>query len=197
MKIKEAQQLYRAQVEEYQAQKVNLSKQLQSVRSRMEHSAEKKKQYGEEAAILELSLEALSEKQNQYYDYLNKLSDQYCAHWNAEVAKQQADAADDYAVEMGKILEVARRIMKGGIVPASDEKKLMEYDFELYQVAKNVGAMARREKREKYKTLWKDEEEKEYTDPQEAAENAEAVSGGPEIVDAGDVIAAVDGGGDA
>lgn len=192
MKIKEAQQLYRAQVKEYQAQKVNLSKQLQSVRSRMEHSAEKKEQYGEEAAILELSLEALSEKQNQYYDYLNKLSDQYCAHWNAEVAKQQADAADDYAVEMGKILEVARRIMKGGIVPASDEKKLMEYDFELYQVAKNVGAMARREKREKYKTLWKDEEEKEYTDPQEAAENAEAISGGPEIVDAGDVIQSID-----
>lgn len=192
MKIREAQQLYRAQVEEYQAQKVNLSKQLQSVRSRMEHSAEKKEQYREEAAILELSLEALSEKQNQYYDYLNKLSDQYCAHWNAEVAKQQADAADDYAVEMGKILEVARRIMKGGIVPASDEKKLMEYDFELYQVAKNVGAMARREKREKYKTLWKDEEEKEYTDPQEAAENAEAVSGGPEIVDAGDVIQSIE-----
>lgn len=192
MKIREAQQLYRAQVEEYQAQKVSLSKQLQSVRSRMEHSAEKKEQYGEEAATLELSLEALSEKQNQYYDYLNRLSDQYCARWNAAAAKQQAEAAEDYTVEVGKILEVARRIMKGGIVPASDEKKLMEYDFELYQVAKNIGTMVQREKRERYKTLWKDEEEKEYIDPQEAAENAEAVSGAPEIVDAGDVMAAVE-----
>lgn len=192
MKIREAQQLYRAQVEEYQAQKVSLSKQLQSVRSRMEHSAEKKEQYGEEAATLELSLEALSEKQNQYYDYLNRLSDQYCARWNAAAAKQQADAAEDYTVEVGKILEVARRIMKGGIVPASDEKKLMEYDFELYQVAKNIGTMVQREKREKYKTLWKDEEEKEYIDPQEVAENTEAVSGAPEIVDAGDVMAAVE-----
>lgn len=190
MKIREAQQLYRAQVEEYQAQKVSLSKQLQSVRSRMEHSAEKKEQYGEEAATLELSLEALSEKQNQYYDYLNRLSDQYCARWNAAAAKQQAEAAEDYTVEVGKVLEVARRIMKGGIVPASDEKKLMEYDFELYQVAKNIGTMVQREKREKYKTLWKDEEEKEYIDPQEAAENTEAVSGAPEIVDAGDVMAA-------
>lgn len=192
MKIREAQQLYWAQVEEYQAQKVSLSKQLQSVRSRMEHSAEKKEQYGEEAATLELSLEALSEKQNQYYDYLNRLSDQYCARWNAAAAKQQAEAAEDYTVEVGKILEVARRIMKGGIVPASDEKKLMEYDFELYQVAKNIGTMVQREKRERYKTLWKDEEEKEYIDPQEAAENAEAVSGAPEIVDAGDVMAAVE-----
>ena len=49
------------------------------------------------------------------------------------MADQQADAAAEYAEDMGKMMEVARRIMKGGIVPASDEKKLMEFSFEMYQ----------------------------------------------------------------
>lgn len=191
MKIGEAQQLYREQVQAYRTQKTALSKQLQNLRSKMEHSAEGQEQYGSEAAVLELSIEALNEKQTQYQDYLDKLADQYCAYWNAAVAEQQGDAAQEYAAEMGKLIEVARRIMKGGIVPASDEKKLMEFDYELYIAAKNIGAMARREKREEYDSLWKDEEEKEYDDPQEVAENAEAASAGPEIVDVAETMASV------
>ena len=191
VKIGEAQQLYREQVQAYQTQKVALSKQLQSLRSKMEHSAEGQEQYGSEAAVLELSIEALNEKQTQYQDYLDRLMDQYCAHWNAAVAEQQADAAEEYAAEMGKLIEVARRIMKGGIVPAEDERKLMKFDYELYIAAKNIGAMARLEKREEYDSLWGEEEEKEYDDPQEAAENAEAASAGPEIVDVAETMAAV------
>ena len=106
------------------------------------------------------------------------------------MADQQADAAEEYAVDMAKIMEVARRIMRGAVVPASDEKKLMEYSQEIYQTAKSVGAMVRRQKKEKYDSLWGDEEEKEYDDPQEVAENAEA-AGGPEIVAAADVAATV------
>lgn len=191
MKIGEAQQLYREQVQAYRTQKTALSKQLQNLRSKMEHSAEGQEQYGSEAAVLELSIEALNEKQTQYQDYLDKLADQYCAYWNAAVAEQQGDAAQEYAAEMGKLIEVARRIMKGGIVPAEDERKLMEFDYELYIAAKNIGAMARREKREEYDSLWKDEEEKEYDDPQEVAENAEAASAGPEIVDVAETMASV------
>ena len=44
--------------------------------------------------------------------------------------------------------------------------------------------MIRRQKREKYDTLWGEEEEKEYEDPKEAAENAQAPSGAPAVVDA-------------
>lgn len=96
----------------------------------------------------------------------------------------------EYAMELGKIIEVARRIMKGAIVPASDEKKLMEYSTELYQAAKNIGAMAQREKKEEYESLWdEDEEEKVYDDPQEVADNAECSSEGPEVVDAADTVA--------
>ena len=191
MKIGEAQQLYRMQIKEYQSQKAALAKQLKTIRSRMETLTDQKEQFGSEAATLELTLNALDEKQQEYYDYLDELADQHCAYWNAAVAEQQGDAAEEYAIEMGKIMEVARRIMKGAIVPASDERKLMEYSNEIYQAAKNIGAMVQRQKKEKYKSLWGDEEEKEYDDPREVADNAEAAGSGPEIVDAAATIASV------
>lgn len=191
MKIGEAQQIYREQVKEYQAQKASISKQLKNIQNRMKVSTDKQEQYASEAATLELTLNALDEKQQEYYDYLDRLADQYCAYWNATVAEQQADAAEEYAIDMGKIMEVARRIMKGAIVPASDEKKLMEFSFEMYQTAKNIGAIAQQQKKEKYDSLWGDEEEKEYDDPQEVAENAEATAGAPEIVDVAETMETV------
>lgn len=189
MKIGEAQKIYREQVKEYQAQKIALSKQLKDIQSKVKHMPEKQEEYASQAATLELTLNALDEKQTEYQDYLSKLADQYCAYWNATVADQQADAAAEYAEDMGKMMEVARRIMKGGIVPASDEKKLMEFSFEMYQTAKNIGAMVQRQKREKYDSLWGDEEEKEYDDPREAAENGTAPAGAPDVAEAAGTMA--------
>lgn len=190
MKIGEAQQVYRGQIKAYRQQKTELSKQLEDVRKRMKYAPENKEEYESQAATLELTLNALDEKEDEYQEYLNKLADQYCAYWNATVAEQQKDAAKEYGEEMGKILEVARRIMKGAIVPASDEKKLMEFSSDMYQMAKNIGAMVRREKKDKYDSLWEDKEKKEYDDPREVAENAEAAPG-PEVVDVEDTMASV------
>ena len=189
MKIGEAQQIYREQIKAYNTQKAALSKQLQDVRSRMEASPDDQEIFGSEAAVLELSIEALNKQQDEYQDYMDELSDQYCAYWNATVAEQQADAAKEYGEEMGKLMEVARRLMKGAIVPAYDEKKLMEFDKELYQMAKSIGMLVRQQKKEKYDSLWEEEEEKEYDDPREVAENAEAASDGPEVIDAETVVA--------
>lgn len=191
MKIGEAQQIYREQVMSYRQQKTVLSKQLEDVRSRMQHipgDEETKEKYASEAATLQLTLDALDEKEAEYQEYLDKLAEKYCAYWNAEVAEQQKDAGKEYAAEMGKIMEVARRIMKGAIVPASDEKKLMEFSMDMYQVAKNIGAMVRQQKKEKYDSLWGEEKKKEYDDPKEVAENADAGMEGPEIVEASDMI---------
>mgnify|MGYP001068956026 CR=1 FL=1 len=171
MKIGEAQEIYREQIRAYQKEKSSISKQLQNLRRRMEIRPE--------------------EKQDEYQEYLSRLTETYCAYWNAAVADQQADASEEYAEDMAKVMEVARRIMRGDIVPASDEKKLMEYSEEMYQTAKSVGAMVRRQKREKHKSLWGDEEEKQYPDPREAAENAEAPGDGPAVVDASSVAAGV------
>jgi len=93
--------------------------------------------------------------------------------WNAEVSRQQSDVMQEKSDDMAKIMEVARRIGKGAKVPASDEKKLMDYSMEVYLAAKNLAMLNERKKREKYKSLWEDEDERrrqEY-DPQEKAEN--------------------------
>ena len=195
MKIGKAQQIYREQVKEYQKQKSILSKQLKATKSRMESTQNdtEKAMFSKDAAVLELSIKELDDKQKEYQDYLDELTEQYCAYFNMEASKQQADAAKEYAIEMGKIMEVARRIMKGGTVPAADEKKLMDFSYELYQAAKSVGEMVKRqkEKDEEYDTLWGKKEEKEYNDPDEVAGNATAASEGPKIVSAGDTLAGV------
>ncbi len=193
MKIGEAQQKYREQVHSYRQQKSALTKQLEDVRKKLQHfpaDKETQEKYQSEAATLELTLDALDEKESEYQEYLDQLAERYCAYWNATVAEQQKDASAEYAADVAKVMEVARRIMKGAIVPASDERKLMEFSQDMYQVAKNIGAMARNEKKEKYDSLWEDDkEQKEYDDPQEVAENASAGPAGPQIVDVSQITA--------
>lgn len=53
---------------------------------------------------------------------LDKLAEHYAAVWNAEVARQQSDVMEDAAVDVAKVMEVARRIARGAKVPAKDEK---------------------------------------------------------------------------
>lgn len=80
--------------------------------------------------------------------------------------------------------------MKGAIVPATDEKKLMEYSMEMYQAAKNMGALARQKEKEEYDSLWDDEDEPdEVVDATEVADNTEAFANGPEVVEVSEVVA--------
>ena len=98
---------------------------------------------------------------------------------------------EESMVDLGKIMEVARRIMNGGIVPPTDEKKLMEYSMELYQAAKNIGALMKKEK-EEYDSLWEENEEKEVAaNPMETADNAEAFADGPAIVEVEKVMGSI------
>lgn len=192
MKISEARQLYSSQIRAYQEQKSALSKQKQELEHKINSTPDGKSVYANEAAILELTLKAVDEKQNEYQKYMNKLSEQWAATANMISAEQQGDAMEDYVTDMGKVMEVARRLMRGAIVPASDERKLMEYSMELYQAAKNMGAMAKQKKKEEYDSLWEDDEAPaEYEDPTEVADNTEAFAAGPEIVDVADTVASV------
>jgi len=189
MKISEARQLYSSQIKAYREQQVALSKQKQELEQKINTTPDGKNIYANEAAILELTINAVDEKKSEYQEYMDKLAEQWAATANMVSAEQQGDAMAEYAEDMGKILEVARRLMQGGIVPASDEKKLMEFSMELYQAAKNIGAMAK--EKEEYDTLWEEEEKKEYEDPTEVADNTEAFSSGPDIVDVADTMASV------
>ena len=137
-------------------------------------------------------MKAVDEKQTEYQDYMEKLLGQWNAKVNMVSSEQQDEAMKKYTEDLGKIMEVARRLMKGAVVPETDEKKLMEYSMELYQAAKNIGAMANQREKDKYDSLWdEDEEETEYEDPVEAADNTEAFASGPKVVDVADTIASV------
>lgn len=191
MKISEARQVYSAQIKAYQEQKLILSKQRQELEKKINNTPNGQELFANEAAILDLTYNAVNEKQTAYQEYMSKLTEQWAAQVNALSAKQQGDAMAEYAEDIGKIMEVARRIMKGHVVPASDERKLMEYSNELYQSAKNIGAMVKQKEKKKYDSLWEEEEEKVYEDPVEAADHAEAFADGPEIVDVADTMASV------
>lgn len=191
MKIGEARQVYHIQIKAYQEQKLILSKQKKELEQKIDNTPNGQELFANEAAILELTYNAVKEKQTEYQDYMNKLMGQWSAQANALSAKQQDDAMAKYAEDIGKIMEVARRIMNGDVVPASDERKLMEFSSELYQSAKNIGAMIRQKEKKEYDSLWGDEEEKEYEDPLEAADNTEAFSDGPKVVDGADTMSSV------
>ena len=191
MKIAEARQLYSTQIKAYHEQHTALFKQKKELEEKMKNEENGSIIYANEAATLELSIKAVEEQKSQYQEYMDKLTQQWNAVANMEVAKQQGEAMEEYAVDLGKIMEVARRIMKGGIVPPTDEQKLMEYSMELYQAAKNIGALVKKEK-EEYESLWEDDEEKTVAeDPTEIADNAEAFASGPEIVEVADTMASV------
>lgn len=193
MKIGEAKVVYRGQIQAYQEQKNILTKQKQVLEEKMKYSPEAKELFAEEAATLELTINALNEKQSEYQDYLSKLNQQWMGQVNALTAKQQGEAMEEYNQDLMKIMEVARRLMKGAVVPPTDEKKLMEYSMELYQAAKNIGSLAKQKEKEEYDSLWDEEEERATPeDPMEAADNKEAFSSGPVIVDVADTVASVE-----
>ena len=191
MKISEARQVYNVQIRAYRDQQVSLAKQKNELEEKMNTTPDGRNVYANEAAILELTIKAVDEKQTQYQDYMDKLLEQWSATANMVSARQQGEAMEEYVADMGKLMEVARRLMKGAIVPASDERKLIEYSMELYQTAKNMGALAKQKEKEEYDSLWGDEEEKAYEDPMETADNTEAFAEGPKIVEVSDTVARV------
>lgn len=188
MKIGDARQIYSGQIHEFWNKKLSLAKQkkeLDAKASIMGNDA-----YANEAATLELSYNAVTEKYNEYHDFMEKIMNIHTAYFNAEVSRQQSEAAAEYGEDMAKIIEVARRISQGGRVPASDEKKLMEYSMEMYMAAKNMATLHELKERKEYESLWEEEEAPaENPDPNELANDAELSLDGPEVLDADDVIA--------
>ncbi len=182
MKIGEAQKLYRAQRASLLEQRKKLLKKREDLEKKMNITPDGKEIYANEAARLELTLDAVTQRFDENQEVLDRLVEERVLVWNAEVSRQQSDVMQEKSDDMAKIMEVARRIGKGAKVPASDEKKLMDYSMEVYLAAKNLAMLNERKKREKYKSLWEDEDDRqrqEY-DPQEKAENAETSVGLPD-----------------
>ncbi|GEM_PF-6579975 len=102
-------------------------------------------------ATLEISKEgkeAVQNNTNNYELYQQMINDIY---ENNKEAKEHPD-------DTWKILEIARRISRGDKVPPNDEKKLMEANFKLYQVAKSASVLNYAKKHKKYKSMYEEED---------------------------------------
>lgn len=76
--------------------------------------------------------------------------------------KTQEAATEKQMQDMARIMTVFRTMAKGDIVPASDERRLQEYDSDLYQTAKMAQSMARQTERKKQASQWDEEEEQAH-----------------------------------
>lgn len=197
MTIGEARKIYSGQIHEFWNQKLSLAKQKKELESKANAAGADKSSYANEAATLELSYNAVTEKYNEYHDFMQQLMELHSAYFNEEASKQQADAMAEYTEDLGKIMETARRIANGDKVPMSDEQKLMEFNMEMYMAAKNMASINQTKKHKEYDSLWKEEEEpSENPDPFEYANGKEMSLQAPEVVDVQDVIASATAGAD-
>ena len=184
MKISEARQIYAANRSVLAEQKQALTKQRDEALRKYEITGDSA--FSEKAATLELSLEATEEAFMENQKVLDSLAQQWVLVANAESTRQQSEASEKAISDMSKVMTVFRRLAKGDIVPQSDEKRLMEYNFKMYQMAKNMQAIAQQmqeKERKKHKSLWKEEEESAVAecDPHETADNAEYAGVLPDI----------------
>ena len=194
MKIGEAQKAYRQQISLLRGQKRDFVEQQKENREKMEQARKKSEEQGVTFELSEAFLEREKELQEKIDELtgqiknnektLDDLIEQEVGIFNSVVAEQQGDAWKEYGEEMAKCLEIARRISRGDRVPAQDEKKLMDFNMEIYQMAKEMAAMNMDKKHKEWESLWGEEEEKEYDDPREAAENAETNVEMPEGMEA-------------
>ncbi len=203
MKIGEAQKAYRQQLGLLRGQKRDYVNQQKENREKMEEARKKSEAQGVTFELSDAYLqrekelqEKIDELSGQIKDNektLDDLIEQEVGIFNSMVAEQQGDAMKEYGEEMAKCLEIARRIGRGDRVPAQDEKKLMDFNMEIYQMAKEMAAMNMEGKHKEWDSLWGEEEEKEYEDPFEASQNAETNVGMPAGMEAATAVPEGDG----
>lgn len=196
MKIREARQAYTAQLEVLRSRQRKLLKEKEENDTKLKYGTGEEAWTGGSGVVIELSEEyrkraqELQEKIEQVKEQIEehvKLRDQVieleAGIATAEAAKQQGEAMQEYGEDVAKCLEIARRIANGDKVPASDEKKLMDFNMEVYMAAKNMAVMNADKKHREYESLWEEKEEGQgdRPDPHEVAGDTEISVEIPEI----------------
>lgn len=154
MKIGEANRVYSAQLNKLRAQKNELTAQKKAYDKGELNMTE------EQAALLEKSLDRVEFQYEKASEFMADFSTYKNLLQDVEVSKQQSDAMAEKAEEEAKCIEIMRRIAHGDKVPPYDEQKLLNYNAEMYQIAKNLALLADNKKREEHDSLWDDEDEK-------------------------------------
>ena len=151
MKIQDAKKAYAAQMDTLWTRKHALSQTLKNFQQGGAPNVDR--------VEISRELSAVDAQYNEAQGVMESIIERETAIHNGDVAKQQGNALSKAAKEMGKMLEIYRRIASGGQVPPEDEQRLMEYNHELYMAAKTA-AMLQEGDGEKYDSLFEDEEEK-------------------------------------
>lgn len=127
----------------------------------------------EEGVALEISDEA-KKKYNEQMNVLEQLK--RMQEENSRQSKKQAEEGD----ELGKVMTIFRRIANGDIVPWQDEKKLIEYNKEMYMAAKNIASLKENKEPKKYKSVDENRKNSSLEKPEtfEASEDKDAVNSG-------------------
>ena len=185
MIIKEARSSSYANWRKFDDASVKVRNEIDRLNKESQIKPDKKAENDERAGVLELSLEALNTKKEELMKYNSKVCEMEEAYANLKVSEQQGEVMKMAAEDQGKIIETARRIARGDRVPWKDEKKLMDFNKDMYMAAKQAGELAKRH--EKKKTLWKEEEELELEDPMEYAGNQEMPGPAPDLSTPSDV----------
>lgn len=153
MKIGEASQIYSAQINKLFSQKRELTAQKKAFENgEIEMTEEQADSLKKSLDRVELQYKKASEFMEDFGTYKNLLND-------AEASRQQSDAMAEKIEEEAKCMEIMRRIAHGDKVPPYDEQKLLNFNAEMYQMAKNLALLAENEKREEHDSLWEDEDE--------------------------------------
>lgn len=119
----------------------------------------------EEVAALGKSLDRVDIQCAKASEFMESVNEQKNLLYNAEASKRTGDAMAEKAENDAKCIEIARRIARGDKVPPKDEQKLLEFSSEMYQVAKNMAVMAKKEKPKEHDSLWDDEDESNEPEP--------------------------------
>lgn len=93
-----------------------------------------------------------------------------------ERLKENAETSGKAMEDLGKILEIARRISNGDSVPSTDEKKLMEYSSELYQAAKLAALLKENKNQKEHDSLFDDEDIKKKVNKEEMVTATNVIS---------------------
>ena len=177
MKIRDAKQLYTSHRHKLWEKREALSKALEE----REHSSSPTAAFDRLEISRELSLV------DAQYDAVDKalmgITAAETRAFGEECNRHQADTMAKMAEDMGKIMEVYRRIASGAKVPAKDQQKLMDYDMKLYMAARQAALMAQRNEKE-YDSLWEDEEAPKQKTCEEVAGDTEISVPRPSTVSA-------------
>ncbi len=136
--------------------KISVAKGIKNVTVKVAEEKNLLDEYRELGVDLQLTEVQPEEEQARKAQQERNMMDMY--QQQMEAAKENADAMGEAMKDVGRALEIARRMMKGDIVPPSDEKFLMDYNKDIYMGAKNMQAMAQNEDPEKHDSVLEEEE---------------------------------------